>query len=110
MATAPGLRTLVTPIFVEGDSLLDSDAVFGVKDSLVKRFERQPAGTPALDGRDLSGKSWSRVRFDIVLPPAADLRIRISEWFTPAAAAIRSTRAPSKPYLPNSSFAASMML
>ncbi|MFK4267623.1 dioxygenase family protein [Streptomyces milbemycinicus] len=69
MATAPGLRTLVTHIFVEGDSLLDSDAVFGVKESLVKRFERQPAGTPAPDGRDLSGKSWSRVRFDIVLPP-----------------------------------------
>ncbi|ADI03497.1 hydroxyquinol 1,2-dioxygenase [Streptomyces bingchenggensis BCW-1] len=69
MATAPGLRTLVTHIFVEGDSLLDSDAVFGVKESLVKRFERQPAGTPAPDGQDLSGKSWSRVRFDIVLPP-----------------------------------------
>ncbi|RNG34814.1 hypothetical protein EEJ42_04690 [Streptomyces botrytidirepellens] len=28
---------------------------------------RQPAGTPAPDGRDLSGRSWSRVRFDIVL-------------------------------------------
>ncbi|MGW3562564.1 dioxygenase family protein [Streptomyces sp. NPDC000941] len=69
MATAPGLRTLVTHIFVEGDSLLDSDAVFGVKESLVKRFARQPAGTPAPNGRDLSGKSWSRVRFDIVLPP-----------------------------------------
>ncbi|MFD8377310.1 dioxygenase [Streptomyces sp. NPDC059679] len=69
MATAPGLRTLVTHIFVEGDSLLDSDAVFGVKESLVKRFARQPAGTPAPDGRDLSGESWSRVRFDIVLPP-----------------------------------------
>jgi hydroxyquinol 1,2-dioxygenase len=69
MATAPGLRTLVTHIFVEGDSLLDSDAVFGVKDSLIKRFERQPADTPTPDGRDLSGRSWSRVRFDIVLPP-----------------------------------------
>jgi len=69
MATSPGLRTLVTHIFVEGDSLLGSDAVFGVKESLVKRFERQPAGTPAPDGRDLSGRSWSRVRFDIVLSP-----------------------------------------
>ncbi|WUO34763.1 intradiol ring-cleavage dioxygenase [Streptomyces sp. NBC_00286] len=69
MATAPGLRTLVTHIFVEGDQLLDSDAVFGVKDSLVKRFERQAAGTPTPDGRDLSGQSWSRVRFDIVLLP-----------------------------------------
>jgi hydroxyquinol 1,2-dioxygenase len=69
MATAPGLRTLITHIFVEGDSLLGSDAVFGVKESLVEQFERQPAGTPTPDGRDLSGQSWSRVRFDIVLAP-----------------------------------------
>ncbi|MGW4912811.1 dioxygenase family protein [Streptomyces sp. NPDC004270] len=67
-ATAPGLRTLVTHIFVDGDDLLDSDAVFGVKPSLVKRFEQQSAGSPTPDGRDLSGQSWSRVRFDIVLP------------------------------------------
>ncbi|GAA3985693.1 dioxygenase [Streptomyces plumbiresistens] len=69
MAVAPGLRTLVTHIFVEGDQLLDSDAVFGVKESLVKQFERQAAGIPTPDGRDLSGRSWSRVRFDIVLRP-----------------------------------------
>lgn len=68
-AGAPGLRTLVTHIFVEGDDLLGSDAVFGVKESLVKPFERQPAGTPTPDGRDLSGRSWSRVRFDIRLAP-----------------------------------------
>ncbi|MEV5845408.1 dioxygenase [Streptomyces sp. NPDC051985] len=70
-AIAPGLRTLVTHIFVDGDELLPSDAVFGVKQSLVKRFERQPAGTPAPDGRALAGRSWSRVRFDIVLPKAS---------------------------------------
>ncbi|MET9793786.1 dioxygenase [Streptomyces canus] len=67
-ATAPGLRTLVTHIFVDGDQMLDSDAVFGVKRSLVKRFDRQPGGTLTPDGRELSGQSWSRVRFDIVLP------------------------------------------
>ncbi|MFI9251052.1 dioxygenase [Streptomyces sp. NPDC053069] len=67
MVTASGLRTLITHIFVEDDGLLDSDAVFGVRESLVKRFERQPAGTPTPDGRDLSGRSWTRVRFDIVL-------------------------------------------
>ncbi|MGP4043760.1 dioxygenase family protein [Streptomyces sp. 2A115] len=69
MAAAPGLRTLVTHIFVEGDDLLTSDAVFGVRESLVNRFERHPVGTPAPDGRDLSGRSWSSVRFDIVLSP-----------------------------------------
>jgi hydroxyquinol 1,2-dioxygenase len=70
MVEAAGLRTLVTHIFVRGDDLLTSDAVFGVRDSLVKDFEKQAAGTPTPDGRDLGGRQWSRVRFDIVLAPS----------------------------------------
>jgi hydroxyquinol 1,2-dioxygenase len=70
MVDAPGCRTLVTHIFVRGDELLASDSVFGVKDSLVKDFVEQPAGTPTPDGRDLGDASWSRVGFDIVLAPA----------------------------------------
>jgi hydroxyquinol 1,2-dioxygenase len=70
MVTAAGQRTLVTHIFVRGDELLDRDAVFGVKESLVKDFEPVAPGTPAPDGRDLRGQGWSRVRFDIVLAPA----------------------------------------
>jgi protocatechuate 3,4-dioxygenase beta subunit len=70
MVDADGFRTLVTHIFVRGDELLESDTVFGVKDSLVKDFEQQPAGTPPPDGRDLADQAWSRVRFDIVLAPA----------------------------------------
>ncbi|WP_372346192.1 dioxygenase [Streptomyces sp. KL116D] len=66
-ATAAGLRTVITHIFVEGDRLLSQDAVFGVKDSLVKKFDRQPPGTPTPDGRLLPDRSWTRVRFDIVL-------------------------------------------
>ncbi|WP_329437071.1 hydroxyquinol 1,2-dioxygenase [Streptomyces sp. NBC_00056] len=66
-ATAPGHRAVTTHIFVQGDRLLTQDAVFGVKDSLVKRFERQAPGTPAPDGRTLTDLSWTRVRFDIVL-------------------------------------------
>ena len=62
----------MTHIFVRGDELLDGDTVFGVKDSLVKEFVEQPPGTPAPDGRDLSGTGWSRVRFDIVLAPPSD--------------------------------------
>ncbi|OIJ68039.1 dioxygenase [Streptomyces mangrovisoli] len=69
MVGAPELRTLVTHIFVRGDELLARDAVFGVKESLVKDFEAQPAGTPTPDGRDLGDRPWSRVRFDIVLAP-----------------------------------------
>jgi len=71
MVTAENLRTLVTHIFVEGDPQLDiGDAVFGVKKSLVKRFDEQPPGTPTPDGRDLGDAPWTRTRFDIVLAPA----------------------------------------
>lgn len=70
MVTAPGYRRLVTHIFVEGDpQLVEGDSVFGVRDSLVKRFEDQEAGTPAPDGRDVGGRPWTRTRFDIVLAP-----------------------------------------
>jgi hydroxyquinol 1,2-dioxygenase len=70
MVTAPGMRTLVTHIFVSGDEFLDSDTVFGVKDTLVKDFVPQEPSTPTPDGRDLAGRSWSRTRFDIVLAPS----------------------------------------
>lgn len=71
MVTAPHLRTLVTHIFVDGDELLESDTVFGVKESLIKNFEQQPTDAPTPDGRDLGGQTWSRARFDIVLAPAS---------------------------------------
>jgi hydroxyquinol 1,2-dioxygenase len=70
MVSAESKRTLCTHVFVRGDELLSSDAVFGVKDSLVRDFEQQPAGTPTPDGRDLGDTPWARVRFDIVLAPA----------------------------------------
>ncbi|AWB09163.1 6-chlorohydroxyquinol-1,2-dioxygenase (plasmid) [Azospirillum humicireducens] len=41
---APGFERLITHIFVAGDSYLDSDAVFGVKDRLVVDFK--PADNP----------------------------------------------------------------
>jgi hydroxyquinol 1,2-dioxygenase len=71
LVSAPGRRTLVTHIFVRGDGLLASDAVFGVKESLIREFESHPAGTPTPDGRDLAGQSWTSVGFDIVLAPAS---------------------------------------
>lgn len=72
MVTAPEHRTLVTHIFVEGDpQLVIGDSVFGVKDSLIKKFEQQPGGAPTPDGRDLDETAWARARFDIVLAPAA---------------------------------------
>ena len=70
MVHAEGLRTLVTHVFVRGDPHLATDSVFGVKDSLVRDFVHQPAGTPTPDGRRLEG-AWSRTRFDIVLAPGS---------------------------------------
>lgn len=46
MIEAPGLRTLVTHIFRDGDPYLDSDAVFGVRSSLVADMPCHPAHEP----------------------------------------------------------------
>ncbi len=39
IVSAPGFEPVTTHLFVKGDPYLDSDAVFGVKDSLVTDFE-----------------------------------------------------------------------
>jgi hydroxyquinol 1,2-dioxygenase len=41
---APSYRTLITHIFREPDPYLDSDAVFGVRSSLIGRFEHHAQG------------------------------------------------------------------
>ncbi|MDO8373811.1 MAG: intradiol ring-cleavage dioxygenase [Polaromonas sp.] len=56
MITAPGYEKLVTHVFRSGDRYLDSDAVFGVRQSLVADWVRQPDGVYSLD-------------FDFVLNP-----------------------------------------
>jgi len=50
IATAPGYERVATHLFVKGDEYLDSDAVFGVKRSLVVDFKEHPPGT-APDGK-----------------------------------------------------------
>ncbi len=42
--SAPGYDRLVTHLFVKGDKYLDSDAVFGVKDSLIVDFKKGANG------------------------------------------------------------------
>ena len=44
MIKAPGYETLITHVFRNGDPYLDSDAVFGVRQSLVADWVRQPDG------------------------------------------------------------------
>jgi hydroxyquinol 1,2-dioxygenase len=65
--SADGMRTVATHIFVRGDELLGHDAVFGVRQSLVRDFQQHTAGSPTPDGRDLGDAAWSSVSFDIVL-------------------------------------------
>ena len=52
MLMAEGFETLVTQVFAEDDPYLDSDAVFGVKDSLVREYQLLPPGK-APDGRSM---------------------------------------------------------
>ena len=67
MVTAAGHRRLVTHVFVQGDAHLAGDPVFGVKESLIEAFVSHAPGTPTPDGRDVGDRSWSSLRFDIVL-------------------------------------------
>jgi hydroxyquinol 1,2-dioxygenase len=67
IVTAPGHESVATHIFVEGDQYLDSDAVFGVKNSLVMEFRQHAAG-PAPDGKK-SGVPFCSVEFDFRLVP-----------------------------------------
>jgi hydroxyquinol 1,2-dioxygenase len=48
-STHPSYRTLVTHIFVRGDRMLDSDAVFGVKPSLDKDVRRSVRRRPTAE-------------------------------------------------------------
>lgn len=65
---APGCEELGTHVFVAGDRYLDSDAVFGVKESLIRELERLPA-SEAPPGRALDGP-FARMRYDFVLAAA----------------------------------------
>ena len=49
MITAPGYETLVTHVFRNGDRYLDSDVVFGVRESLVADWVQQPDGSYLLE-------------------------------------------------------------
>ena len=69
MLTAPGHERLVTHIFVKDSPYLDSDAVFGVRNSLIVDFEKHGPGT-APDGRQLE-KPFYTARYDFRLVPSA---------------------------------------
>jgi hydroxyquinol 1,2-dioxygenase len=65
MIAAEGYETLVTHVFAEGDEYLDSDVVFGVKDSIVRPYTEHEPGT-APDGT-VTTAPYARLRYDFRL-------------------------------------------
>ncbi len=70
MIRTPGYKTLITHVFKEGDRHLDSDAVFGVKSSLITGFQRHEPGT-APDGKKMDVPFYT-MSYDFVLAPAEE--------------------------------------
>jgi hydroxyquinol 1,2-dioxygenase len=69
MITAPGFERLITHVFRAGDRYLDSDAVFGVRSSLVADWvEHAPGAMP--DG-DVGAAPFHTLDFDFVLNPSS---------------------------------------
>ncbi len=68
MVNAEGYAPLTTHVFDSRSRYLDSDAVFGVRDSLIGEFKRHAAGT-APDGRRMR-KPYYTVDFDLRLDSA----------------------------------------
>jgi hydroxyquinol 1,2-dioxygenase len=69
MIEAPGYERLITHVFRSGDEYLDSDAVFGVRSSLIADWQRHEAGT-APDGTRMD-EPFSTLDFTFVLNKAA---------------------------------------
>lgn len=67
IVSAPGHLPVTTHLFVAGGDYLDSDAVFGMKESLVARFERHPAGRGP-DGKPVDTPFYT-VNYDFRLLP-----------------------------------------
>lgn len=69
MIASPGYRTLVSHLFAQDGAYLDSDVVFGVKQSLIKPFKQHVDGQ-APDGRAMAGP-WVELQHDFVLAAEA---------------------------------------
>ncbi|HEY4383982.1 MAG TPA: intradiol ring-cleavage dioxygenase [Ktedonobacteraceae bacterium] len=67
MIKVPGYKTLITHVFKEGDQYLDSDAVFGVRSSLITSFDRHEPGI-APDGKKMDVPFYT-MHYDFFLMP-----------------------------------------
>jgi hydroxyquinol 1,2-dioxygenase len=68
IVSAPEHLPVTTHLFVAGSQYLDSDAVFGMKESLVAQFDRHPPGTGP-DGEPVDVPFYT-VQYDFRLRPA----------------------------------------
>ena len=68
IVSAEGFESVTTELFVEGDPYIDSDAVFGVRESLVVPFVRHDSADEAA-ALQVSAPFYT-VDFDFVLQPA----------------------------------------
>jgi hydroxyquinol 1,2-dioxygenase len=66
MIKAPGYRTLVTHLFDKDDPYLQSDAVFGVKPSLMVEYRERAAGDELARRFDFNG-DYREAQYDFVL-------------------------------------------
>ena len=64
--SAPGYEKVATHLFVRGDAYLDSDAVFGVKHSLVVDFKAHPAGATPDGGKSAAPFCTAEYEFRLV--------------------------------------------
>jgi hydroxyquinol 1,2-dioxygenase len=69
MVGAQRMRPIITEVFFEGDEYIDSDAVFGVRRSLIGKIKRVPSDANL--EYDLERRPDARVDFDFVLAPGA---------------------------------------
>ena len=69
MVYAPGYQTLTTHLFSGDSPYLDSDAVFGVRESLIIQYTTHPPG-PAPEGRTMT-TPWHQASYDFRLAPSA---------------------------------------
>ncbi len=67
MITMPGYKTLITHVFKENDQYLNSDAVFGVRSSLITAFEHHEPGI-APDGKKMDVPFYT-MNYDFYLAP-----------------------------------------
>jgi hydroxyquinol 1,2-dioxygenase len=76
MVSALGYEPVTTHVFEAGDEYLDSDAVFGVKESLITEFVWHEPGT-APDGTEMDVPYYT-ARYDFVLAPSEEADSRVT--------------------------------